>query len=273
MHFELVNGIRTRYIVAGTGSQDVLFLHGWGASSRLWLRSMWQLRHDYRMWAIDLPGFGHSSAPPIDWYSIDTLTEHVAAFCQTVNLKPATVIGHSLGARITLDMARRHPELTPRLVTIAPSVTGRLGFNLDILMAGELGLALAKLSRWVWPIAALGAMSSYTTPKFIGDEAIKRTTSDWRQATWEATMGSLRAMVAQDFTPHLAEISQPVLVICGKQDYTLPVADALLAVERLPDARLVAFENLHHWPMDENRTATLTAIREFIQEASPEAVV
>lgn len=272
MRFEEVNGIKTRYIVAGTGPQDVLFLHGWGSSSRLWLRSMWQLRYDYRMWALDLPGFGHSSAPPIDWYSIEALTEHVAAFCQAAGIQPAAVIGHSLGARITLNMAWRHPELTPRLVTIAPSVTGRLGFNLDILMAGEFGQALAKLSRWVWPIAALGAMSTYTTPKFIGDEAIKRTTSDWRQATWEATMGSLRALVAQDFTPHLAEISQPALVICGKQDYTLPVEDALLAAEHLPAARLVAFEHLHHWPMDEDRTATLTSIRDFIQETSPEAV-
>ena len=228
-----LNGIDTAYYQGGMGTRDVLLLHGWAASGRMWLRSMWALRRDYRLLAPDLPGFGDTAAPPPGWYSVEQYTDHVAAFCEALNIRPYAVIGHSMGGRLTLDLARRYPHLAQRLVVISPTITGRLGLNLDVFLMGAAGHALKEVSRRVWPLAIATVMTEYWTPRYLGTEAVRRTTTDLRRASWEGAVGSLRALVKQDYSPHLEEIPHPALVICGKRDYTIPPDDSRLAAARM----------------------------------------
>jgi len=267
-----IGDLQTTYYVAGNGPRDILFLHGWAASGRMWLRSMWALRRQYRLWAIDLPGFGDSDSPEVDWYSIENYTEHVVAFCQAVGLHPYTVVGHSMGGRIAFELARRFPDLAERLVAISPTITGRLGFNLDLLLVNGLGPALMNVSRHLWPVATAGSMSLYWAPRYLGSEGMKRTTNDLRRSSWEASIGSLRAVVGQDYTPYLAEIAQPTLLICGKQDYTVPPDDSKLASRYLPDARLLVLPHVHHQPTDEAAQIYMQALQTFMQNGHVKAV-
>src|SRR5438045_1003542 len=108
MKFTHINGLKTAYYTGGTGKRDVLLLHGWASSGRMWLHTMWALRHEYRLWALDLPGFGDSQAPPTDWYTVERYTDHVAAFCEAMGICPYASIGHSMGGRITFDLGRRY---------------------------------------------------------------------------------------------------------------------------------------------------------------------
>ncbi len=271
MKFVIINNLKTRYIVSGQGHNHILFLHGWAASARMWLRSMWSLRHQYRLWAIDLPGFGNSDIPDVEWYSIENYSDHVAAFCAAVGInRPATIVGHSMGGRIALDIARRYPLLARRLVLVAPTVTGRLGFNLDLLMAGRLSRVLFNLSRWAWPVATAGAMSTYWAPRFLGSEGVRRTADDMRRTSWAAAVGALRAVARHDYSPHLAEIEQPALVVCGTRDYTVPPRDSQRAARSLRNGRLVMMEGVHHWPPDEAPGAFLQALCGFMNDHAVE---
>ncbi|GAB4477824.1 MAG: alpha/beta hydrolase [Anaerolineae bacterium] len=271
MKFITINDLKTRYIVSGRGHGQVLFLHGWAASARMWLRSMWALRHQHRLWAIDLPGFGSSDTPDVDWYSIENYSDHVAAFCAAVGIdRLDTLVGHSMGGRIALDIARRYPHLVGRLVLVAPTVTGRLGFNLDLLMAGRLSRVLFNLSRWAWPVATAGAMSTYWAPRFLGSEGVRRTADDMRRTSWAAAMGALRAVARQDYSPYLAEIAQPALVICGARDYTVPPRDSRRAARSLCSGRLVMMEGVHHWPPDEAPETFLQTLSGFMNEHNVE---
>ncbi len=272
MKFVRVHNLETRYYTAGIGPRDVLFVHGWAASGRMWLRSMWALRHSYHTWALDLPGFGNSEAPADEWTSTEQYTDHVAAFCELVGVKPYAVVGHSMGGRIIFDLARRYPHLVGRLVAVAPMVTGRLGFNLNVFMFGDLGETLGVLARRIWPVATAGALSTYWAPRYLGSEGVRRTADDMRRTAAQAAIGSLRAMTNQDYSPYLADISQPALVICGRRDYTIPPSDSRLAAEKLPLARLVMLEHVHHWPTDEDPLAFLWALKGFLADGLSEAV-
>jgi len=59
-------------------------------------------------------------------------------------------------------------------------------------------------------------------------------------------------------------IEQPALVICGKQDYTIPPRDSELAAAGLPQARLVMLERVHHWPTDEASPVFMDLLTEFL---------
>ena len=273
MHHVTINGISTHYHMAGRGETDVLLLHGWAASGRMWLRSMWALRREFRLWAPDLPGFGDSDAPPFEWYSIERYTEHITAFCRALDIRPRFIIGHSMGGRVAFDLARKHPDLPERLVAIAPTVTGQLGFNVNIFLKTNIGAALMDLSRKVWPIAIAGAMTNYLVPYYLNSEAVARSADDLRRSRWRAVVATLQAVMDQDYSSYLPEIRQPTLVICGKRDYTVPPRDSQIAAERLPHARLMLLDKVHHQPTDEAPTVCISAMRNFLNNGAFEAVL
>ena len=242
----------------------MLLLHGWASSGRMWLRSMWALRREFRLWALDLPGFGDSEAPETPWNSVAQYTEHVAAFCVAMNIQPYVLIGHSMGGRIALDIGRRHPHLAERLVAVSPSITGRLGLNLDVFLLGSIGRALKGITTRLWPVAAAGSMSYYMAPRYLGSEVVQRTTADLRRSDSKAAIESLRALVHEDYTPYLSEVAQPTLLICGKRDYTIPPENSRRAAALLPNACLLMLDHIHHQPTDECPDIYLDAVRDFL---------
>ena len=211
-----------------------------------------------------LPGFGDSGVRPLEWYSISRYADHVVALCEQLEVRPHTIIGHSMGARITLDIGQRYPEFARQLVAVSPSISGRLGFNINVLMTGEVGRKLLDVSRKVWPMATAGVMSTYWSPRHLGSEAVKRTTEDLRRSSWEAAMGTLRMLAEEDYSDRLSGIRQPTLVICGARDYTIPPGDSHLAATRIPSARLVILDGIHHWPTDEDHSRFIDVLLPFV---------
>lgn len=262
MYYAQLNGLRACYYVAG-GGPDLLFVHGWAASGRMWLRSMHALRQSFRVWAVDMAGFGDSDNPGEGWYTLERCTDYVAHFCEEVGIQSATVVGHSLGGRVVLDLALRHPDLVRRVVAVSPTITGRLGLNLDVLLMGRVGETLLSLSQRIWPLAEAGVMTQVMTPRYLNSECMARASTDLRRASGDAIVGSLRALVNQDFSPNLPHIKQPALLIAGERDITVPPSDARLAAEMMPNAELVTLKGVHHMPSDERPRYFNKLVSEF----------
>lgn len=107
---------------SGTGPPVVL-LHGIASSSVTYEYVMPQLTDRRRVVALDLLGFGRSVAPADARFTID---EHVDAVVRTLEKhnvsQPFTLVGHSLGALISLRLAARLPKMVGHLVLVAPPV-------------------------------------------------------------------------------------------------------------------------------------------------------
>ena len=107
---------------SGTGPPVVL-LHGIASSSVTYEYVMPQLTDRRRVLALDLLGFGRSVAPADARFTID---EHVDAVVRTLEKhnvsQPFTLVGHSLGALISLRLAARLPKMVGHLVLVAPPV-------------------------------------------------------------------------------------------------------------------------------------------------------
>ncbi len=243
------------YHVQGDGP-DVLLIHGWASSWRMWERPLHRLASEgFRAWALDLPGCGESSLPANGWYTIANLTGVIEAFVERVGIERAALVGHSMGGAIALEMTDRQPDATRALVLVAPVVSGRLGLALHVLLGSAFGRRLLELSQHHTALARLGGRTKFAAPWLMRTlptrAALIRDAQDLARTAPQAAIGTLRAVIDFDFTERLPEIGAPTLVIVGARDVTLPPSEGELAANKIPGATLVKLCGVGHQPVDE----------------------
>ena len=108
---------------------DVVLVHGIGVSSRYFAPLERELSRDAHVVAPDLPGFGRSRVPDEPALSVGEHADVLAALVEELALDRPVVVGHSMGGKVAMMLALRHPELVDRLVVsdIAPASGGSLG--------------------------------------------------------------------------------------------------------------------------------------------------
>ncbi|MDB5165600.1 MAG: hypothetical protein JWM00_490 [Candidatus Saccharibacteria bacterium] len=99
----------------------VLFIHGIGNSGDAWSEVIAHLPSDIRVITIDLLGFGDSPHPSWALYNAKTQANSVLATLFKLRLTgPIVVVGHSLGALVAVEMAKRYPLLVKSLILCSP---------------------------------------------------------------------------------------------------------------------------------------------------------
>src|SRR3954462_6659630 len=118
-----VDGVSTYVVDAGEGP-PMLLLHGYGDTADGWRRVVPGLLRDHRVIALDVPPFGRSDEvrrPEL----MDFYKDYFPALFDRLELKRATVIGHSLGGAIALHLSLALPDLVERLGLVAPAGLGK----------------------------------------------------------------------------------------------------------------------------------------------------
>ena len=258
LHTTTLDGLRIAYRVAGHGP-DVLLIHGWVSSSRMWSLMMDDLSTRFRCWAIDLPGFADSDKPGASWYSIENYEQVINAFADQFGLTRFDLIGHSMGGMIALRFAARQPTRVRRLVAINPVVTGRVYWDLRLLTGTPLRHSMLALGRWFWPIASSDLLRRHKSLH------ARRMSIEWNQATPDSAISAAKAISHHDLTPLLPRITAPTLVIVGKRDLTAPNAEGRFAAQMIPDARLEEL-SAGHLPTDDVPEQTHALVSEFLEK-------
>lgn len=102
------------YEVLGRG-RPVLLLHSWLGSWRYWIPTMQQLKINYKVYAVDLFGFGDTAKDPRK-YSLEHQLRLVEDFIEKMGIPKLALVGHGLGAMIAIEYARRHEGRVPRML-------------------------------------------------------------------------------------------------------------------------------------------------------------
>ncbi len=96
--------VEINYWEAGEGEISLLFLHGWCIDAKYWDSQLVFCSDKYKVYAVDLPGFGESRAQRKDWtireYALD-----IHAFIKTLGLSKVILVGHSMSGEIVLETA------------------------------------------------------------------------------------------------------------------------------------------------------------------------
>jgi len=111
-----IGGISTRYVVEGRGS-PILLIHGFGEFLEVWGYNISPLSEHFTVYALDLPGHGLSEEPRAD-YTLDYAARFVADFMKTLEIKRASLVGHSLGGLLCLKIAIDFPDRVDKLILV-----------------------------------------------------------------------------------------------------------------------------------------------------------
>ena len=112
-----IGGDLIHYEVLGRG-RPVLLLHGWVGSWRYWVPTMQQLQLKYRVYALDMYGFGDTGKNP-QKYALDHQVQLLFEFMNSMAIPKAAFIGHGLGALVTAEFARLYPDKAPRILLVS----------------------------------------------------------------------------------------------------------------------------------------------------------
>lgn len=105
------------YEVLGRG-RPVILVHGWLGSWRYWIPTMQQLSVKYRIYALDLWGFGDSEKDAAK-YGFASQVKLLADFMDKLGITKAALVGHALGAAIAINFAKNYPERAPRVMLVS----------------------------------------------------------------------------------------------------------------------------------------------------------
>jgi pimeloyl-ACP methyl ester carboxylesterase len=278
-----VDGVRLHYFCGGSGPPLVL-VHGLGSSAAVeFYFNLEPLAANHRVLAIDLPGFGLSDKPALE-YTIEVFIKAVRDLIASEQLDTAAVMGVSMGGRVALGLALESPRMVERLILVDALGVGAprrvLAYRLLLTRGlGELTLrgtarALRRMNPatirrfWGWYLRRPGRVDGILSDERIADHSNLLSTPEYRAAYLSALrsiagMGQLRnGMVVED---RLAELRMPTLVIWGRQDHIFPAAHAEIARRKIPRAQVEIFEDSGHTPQMEQPERFNRIVLEFLQ--------
>ena len=274
-----IHGHSVGYRRAGRG-EAVLLIHGLAGNSRTWKDVMPQLSRTHDVIAPDILGHGESAKPMGD-YSLGAHASGLRDLLATLGVPSATIVGHSFGGGVAMQLAYQHPEVCDRLVLISSGGLGReVSWLLRVLtLPGAEQLMPLLIPRW---FADRGSEAS----RFLRRRglAAPRLGELWRAYTSlagaenrKAFLRTIRTVIdtggqtvsAIDRLYLAAHL--PTLIVWGEHDAIIPVAHGHVAHEAIPGSRLEILPGVGHFPHTEAPEQLLTALTEFLAATSSAA--
>jgi pimeloyl-ACP methyl ester carboxylesterase len=181
---------------------DVVLVHGLSGSKRWWSRNIPVLQKEYRVFVLELPGFG--AARRQKTLDLPALGALLLEFVKALNLERPVLIGHSMGAHAALHAAALEPNCFSGLVLAAASAF----VNRHVLNS----------AAWLIPASFLGAY-----------EFIPTVVSDGLLAGFPNLWFAAQALTRDNPTSLLSRLTMPVLLLHGSRDLlvTLKMANEL----------------------------------------------
>lgn len=266
-----VGQINTRFWALGDEGGTVVLIHGIGDSVEAWTLNINALAEHYRVYAMDLVGFGHSDKPSVP-YSFSYLAQFVNDFMEAQSIDQACLIGNSLGGGVALQFAIQFPDKVEKLVLVASS---GLGKEVNLLFRLP---TLPLIGEWLTRPSRKGTAQILKEcvydPALVTNELVEfyyqLDTLPGAQKSFLSMLRAgcnlhgLRDDVIRPILDNLATITAPTLIVWGQQDRILPVAHAHMAEKRIPNARLHIFDPCGHLPQLERAEEFNTLVLEFL---------
>lgn len=249
-----IAGIKLNYIVEGQGS-PIVILHGWGANIDTVVPIVNILSENYRVYALDLPGFGKSEEPKEVMGSFGYV-KIVKKFLEEMGITKASFVGHSFGGKLSIILSVEHPELVDKLVLIdSAGLIAIRGFKYYAKVYSF------KTLRWIYKNLFFWIADENRLKKFYQ----KFGSDDYRDA-----QGIMRKIfvkvVNENLKPLLKDIEAPTLLIWGDKDDATPLYMGEIMEKEIKDSGLVVIEDGGHYSYLDNYSKFNAVIRSFFKQ-------
>jgi 3-oxoadipate enol-lactonase len=246
------------HAVSGAGAPVVL-LHSGVADRRMWQPQIPALGHRFRVISPDLRGFGDSPLPAEPYADADD----VAELLDHLGVADAAVVGSSMGGRVALELATRHPDRVNSLVLLCPAYRGvppsAAAGAVDavenrLLEAGDLaGAVRLNVDTWLGPEAAADVRDQLTA---------------MQRRAFEVQLAAARqdpAPAKRDVGVDPAKVGVPTVIVTGglDLDHFQTVAEVLAG--EIEGAELVRLPWAAHLPSMERPDAIVALLLDVLR--------
>lgn len=274
-----LHGHEAAYRAAGDRGPAIVLVHGITSTSATWERVLGLLGRGHRVVAPDLFGHGESAKPRGD-YSLGAFASGIRDLLAALDIDRATIVGHSLGGGVAMQLAYQFPDLAERLVLVD---SGGLGPEVSPLLraatlpGSEIVLPLLTHSRLLNAGATFGRLLGRIGLQVGTDirEIARGHATLADRGARQAFLSTLRAIVdiegqrvdARDRLYLASEL--PTLIVWGERDPVIPVVHGRGAQRLIPGSRLELFPDAGHFPHMEEPHLFAELLSSFIAETEP----
>jgi pimeloyl-ACP methyl ester carboxylesterase len=236
--------------------EPVILIHGFLYHTVMWKQNIDALAKKFKVYAIDLWGWGFSERLKETEYSFGRYSRQVIGFMDALKIPKASLVGQSMGGGISVYTAAHFPDRVARLVLVDPAVIPypmtTVGRIYQLPYVGEFlnaipGDALMKNNlKSVW----------FYDPKKVTDEYAEEvlrpmTVKGSNSGMMYILRNVLKEPYVQNEAEKLAQYNKPILIVHGREDKAVPL-DRSQALNTLwKGSRLVIFDQAGHTPHEE----------------------
>lgn len=251
-----IDNIKINYIEQGKDSNTtILLLHGWGANIEAFRPVIDNLANNFKVYAIDFPGFGLSEEPPKD-YAVEDYSKLVLEFINQLKLENVVLVGHSFGGRVIIKLV------------------GKLGYKpKKIILVDSAGIKPKRTLKYylkVYSFKAAKNLSKLLLGKKKSEEVINRYKNKMGSTDYNNANDTMREVfknvVNEDLTQYLSNIKASTLLIWGENDLDTPLKDGQKMEKLIEDSGLVVLKGAGHFSYLNNLNQFLVIVNKFLEE-------
>lgn len=263
---EIKKGYKINYIEKGKG-KNLVFVHGFLASSWVFEAQVDYFSKNYRAIAIDHLGHGKSDKPESESYELDDLAQFMEeALLKLIGNEKIILIGHSMGGMIcqiyatTLNLAKRLNGLV--LMSTTPKYHNPMvDQTKNGILSGQISLLDEKIVRTILVNLLFGGKYQKENPDFIEEFIIK--TLEMKDFI---ALNTVKSIFKYNTTDKIKDITVPTLILTSDKDTMILPEDSDLMNEKIPNSRLIKLSpDIGHYIQYEARDDCNRAIEDFIK--------
>lgn len=245
--------------LGGSGKPPLLLLHGLLGSSRNWQTAGTDLAEYYHVFALDLRN--HGKSPHVEEMTYPSMVDDVLAWMDSQGMARATVMGHSMGGKVAMLLACRHPSRVERLVVvdIAPKDYLSAAHRGEFAAMNELNLD-ALQSRAEAELRFEARVPEWGMRKFLTTNLERTIDGRWRWVVNLPVLIESLADLEKNALTRTDRFEGPTDFISGERS-PYGVGDAWeIIVRHFPRAQLTQIKGGGHNPHIEAREAFVRAV-------------
>jgi pimeloyl-ACP methyl ester carboxylesterase len=228
------------YKISGSGD-PIILLHGWGRNIDYFSKIIEHLSAKFTVYALDLPGFGLSTAPENIWGS-DDYAEMINHFIKELQIKNPVLLGHSFGGKIAINLVGKESAGVKKLILI-----------------GSAGIQLPKSFKVMIKIFSFKILKIFIDLPVIKNafkSKLEIYQKKYGSRDYQNTTGVMRSILVKTLKENvislLSKIKIPVLLLWGDEDSETPLAAGKILHERILNSQLKIIMGSGHFPFLDN---------------------
>lgn len=219
----------------GKANNNIIILPGWGETKNTFKYMIDTLKKSHTIYLIDYPGFGDSPFPSHNLI-LEDYTDIIYNFIKDLKIKKPTIIAHSFGGRITIDLFTRYKPNINKVILIDIA-----GIKPKKTMKQKFRQRIYKILKKLGNIFPNKIKQKYLEKliSIFGSNDLKNLNPNFRN--------TFISIVNKDQKNDIKNIDKETLIIWGEDDIDTPIKDAYFINKEIKDSGLIILNKTGHF--------------------------